>query len=426
MMCKKWQILVSFCCVTLFSSCVRNQFDLQRYEEIVQELSPVDDVDEDHDWQLITTKMLMVDLYGLEDIERVQILTDNPVVNDQATILGEAYVEDKTSIFMSVSYPDLQETFYAAAIDSEGRYTIVKFDLDDSSVVDFDNPVASKVKVGGYYQMQSFTYLYEEEYPEAGDYDYNDVVVRLSMRRTAPKEVRLNVELAAVGASMQLAFAIRLAGYKASDLEKAEAEYGASFDVVSGVEFPDQMRTVMEKKDLLLTGMSQEAVLNIFADAHWATGDKLSTDYGVMTRSLYNVTYQNDDTHRTFIPREITYVLTFKDGVDLNMLSLGKFDPFIIKGYNSANWEVHTYAYHNAQVLFSYPGQTITSLPWALSVPNGTFRWPLHAVKIGGRTQGASFGAYHTFDHSFGEWAEDKDDATDWYLYPDNDEVYVK
>ena len=426
MMCKKWQILVSFCCVTLFSSCVRNQFDLQRYEEIVQELSPVDDVDEDHDWQLSTTKMLTVDLSGLEDVERIQVLTDNPTVTSQATILGEAYVENKSNVLMSVSYPNLQETFYAAAIDSEGRYTIVPFNPNTGNVVSFEHPVASKVKVGGYYQMQSFTYLYEEEYPEAGDYDYNDVVVRLSMRRTAPKEVRLNVELAAVGASMQLAFAIRLAGYKASDLEKAEAEYGASFDVVSGVEFPDQMRTVMEKKDLLLTGMSQEAVLNIFADAHWATGDNLNTDYGLMTRKLYNVNYKKDDTNGSFIPREITYVLTFKDNVDVNLLSLSQLDPFIIKGYNSANWEVHTYAYHNAQVLFSYPGQTITSLPWALSVPNGTFRWPLHAVKLGGRTQGASFGAYHTFDHSFGEWAEDKDDATDWYLYPDNDEVYVK
>ena len=426
MMCKKWQILVSFCCVTLFSSCVRNQFDLQRYEEIVQELSPVDDVDEDHDWQLSTTKMLTVDLSGLEDVERIQVLTDNPTVTSQATILGEAYVEYKSNVLMSVSYPNLQETFYAAAIDSEGRYTIVPFDPNTSNVVSFEHPVASKVKVGGYYQMQSFTYLYEEEYPEAGDYDYNDVVVRLSMRRTAPKEVRLNVELAAVGASMQLAFAIRLAGYKASDLEKAEAEYGASFDVVSGVEFPDQMRTVMEKKDLLLTGMSQEAVLNIFADAHWATGDNLNTDYGLMTRKLYNVNYKKDDTNGSFIPREITYVLTFKDNVDVNLLSLSQLDPFIIKGYNSANWEVHTYAYHNAQVLFSYPGQTITSLPWALSVPNGTFRWPLHAVKLGGRKQGASFGAYPTFDHSFGEWAEDKDDATDWYLYPDNDEVYVK
>lgn len=422
----KWQILVSFCCVTLVCSCVRNQFDLERYEDIIQEMSPVDNVDEDHDWQLSTTKRLTIDLYGLEDIERVQILADNPAVTDHATIVGEAYVEGRANVFMSVSYPNLQETFYAAAIDSEGRYTIVPFDPNTSNVVSFEHPVASKVKVAGYFQMQSFSYLFEEEYPEAGDYDYNDVVVHLSMRRTASREVRINVELAAVGATRQLAFAIRLAGYKASDIEKAEGEYGASFDIVSGVEFPDQMRTIMKQKDLLLTGLSQEAVLNIFADAHWATGDNLNADYGVMTRKLYNVTYKNDDTHGSFVPREITYVLTFKDNVDVNLLSLSQLDPFIIKDYNSANWEVHTYAYHNAQVLFPYPGQTITSLPWALSVPTSNFRWPLHAVKIGGRTQGASFGAYHTFDHSFGEWAEDMDDATDWYQYPDQSEVYVK
>ena len=118
MMYNKWQILVSFCFVTLVSSCVRNQFDLQRYEEIVQELSPVDDVDENHDWQLSTTKMLTVDLSGLEDIERIQVLTDNPTVTSQPTILGEAYVENKSNVLMSVSYPNLQESFYAAAIDN--------------------------------------------------------------------------------------------------------------------------------------------------------------------------------------------------------------------------------------------------------------------------------------------------------------------
>ena len=426
MICKKWQILVSFCCATLVSSCVRNQFDLERYEEIIQEMSPVDEVDENQNWQLSTTKTLTVDLDGLEDIERIQILTDNPVVTNHATIVGEAYVEDKNSVLMSVSYPDLQKTFYAAAVDSEDRYTVVSFDPNKGNLISFDNPVASKAKAVGFYETQTFTYLYEEEYPDAGDYDYNDVVVRLSMQRSAPQEVRITVELDAVGATQQLAFAIRLSDYKASDIEKVKAEDDASFDVVSGTEFPDQMRIVMERKDLLLTGLNQEAVLNIFADAHWATGDKLDADYGIMTRKLYNVTYQNDDTHGSFVPREIAYVITFKDGVDVNLLSLSQLDPFIIKEYNGANWEVHTKAYYNAQVLFSYPGQTITSLPWALSVPNGTFRWPLHAVKIGGRTQGASFGAYSTTGHSFGEWAEDKNDATDWYLYPDQNEVYAK
>ncbi len=103
-------------------------------------------------------------------------------------------------------------------------------------------------------------------------------------------------------------------------------------------------------------------------------------------------------------------------------------DPFIIKGYNGANWEVHTYAYHNAQVLFPYPGQTIASLPWAFCIPNGSFRWPLHAVYIGYQvtSKRATYGAYPYLGHSFGEWAADREESTDWYLHPDKNEIYTK
>ena len=421
-----WLIWCSFCWMIVVTGCVRNQFDLQRYEEIVDEMSPVVDVDENHDWQLSTTKSLMVDLTGLEDIVRIQILTDNPVATDQATLVGEAFVTSKAVVPMTITYPNLQEKLYVAAIDSEERYTIVTFEPKVKDVVNFSNPIIDKKKLTNLNQLQIFTYLFEEEYPEPGDYDYNDIVVRLSMRRTGLQEVHINVELAAVGASKQLAFAIRLFGYKATDIEKVTTVDNASFDVVGGVAFPDQMRTVMKEKDLLLTGIYQEAVLNIFADAHWATGDKLNADYGVMTRKRYNVSNTKNDIYGTFIPREITYVVTFKDGVDIDYLSLGQLDPFVIEQYNSANWEIHTYAFHNSQVLSPYPGQVITSLPWALCVPNSTFRWPIHAVAIGGRKQGASSGAYHTFDHSFGEWAQDKSRSTDWYLYPDKEDTYFK
>ena len=419
-------IWCSFCWMIVVTGCVRNQFDLQRYEEIVDEMSPVVDVDENHDWQLSTTKSLMVDLTGLEDIVRIQILTDNPVATDQATLVGEAFVTSKAVVPMTITYPNLQEKLYVAAIDSEERYTIVTFEPKVKDVVNFSNPIIDKKKLTNLNQLQIFTYLFEEEYPEPGDYDYNDIVVRLSMRRTGLQEVQINVELAAVGASKQLAFAIRLFGYKATDIEKVTTVDNASFDVVGGVAFPDQMRTVMKEKDLLLTGIYQEAVLNIFADAHWATGDKLNADYGVMTRKRYNVSNTKNDIYGTFIPREITYVVTFKDGVDIDYLSLGQLDPFVIEQYNSANWEIHTYAFHNSQVLSPYPGQVITSLPWALCVPNSTFRWPIHAVAVGGRKQGASSGAYHTFDHSFGEWAQDKSRSTDWYLYPDKEDTYFK
>lgn len=421
----KWLIWFPLCWMMVITSCVRNQFDLERYEEIIDEMSPVDNVDETHDWQLSTTKSLLVDLTGLEDIQRVRILTANPAQSDQALTVGEAYVSNKSVLPITISYPNLQEKLYAAAIDGEGRFTVVEFDPKViKDVVNFTNPIVDKKKLPDYNQLQVFSYLYEEEYPEAGDYDYNDIVVHLSMKRTAMREVRINVELDAVGASKQLAFAIRLSGFKSSDIEKVTTVDNASFNTVAGVEFPDQMRTVMKEKDLLLSGLHQEAVLNIFADAHWATGDKLNADYGIMTRKKYNVSYTKNDTYGSFVPREITYVVTFKEGVDIDNLSLGQLDPFAIEQYNSANWEIHTYAFHNAQVLFPYPGQSITSLPWALCVPNSTFRWPLHNVAIGGRKKGASFGAYHTFDYSFGEWAENKNKATDWYLYPDKEQTY--
>ena len=414
---KKWQILVFLCCVTMvLSSCVRNMFDEQRYQEIMDDASTVDKVDENHDWQLSTSKVLMVDVSGLEGVERIQVFSGNPLESSSASIVGEAYVLEKNVVSMAITYPTLEEVLYAAAIDSEDNYTVAPFDPSASDVVNFSHPVANKKKMPYNYMPLSYTYLYEEEYPEAGDYDYNDVALHVSMERSGERKVRINVELAAVGASEQVAFAIRLVGYRFSDIESVTTVDNALFDVVGGVEFPDQMRTVMiDKKDLLLSGLGEEAVLNIFADAHWATGDQLSADYGVMTRKRYNVSRTKDDTFSTFIPREITYVVTIKEGADVNYLSLGQL---------GANWEIHTPSYNNSQVLFPYPGVTIKTLPWAFCVPDGSFHWPLHAVSIGSRHQGARSGAYHAFDHSFGEWAEDMTKCKDWYLYPDKDEVY--
>ena len=308
---KKWQILVFLCCVTMvLSSCVRNMFDEQRYQEIMDDASTVDNVDENHDWQLSTSKVLMVDVSGLEGVERIQVFSGNPLESSSASIVGEAYVLEKNVVSMAITYPTLEEVLYAAAIDSEDNYTVAPFD-------------ANKKKMPYNYQPLSYTYLYEEEYPEPGDYDYNDVALHVSMERSGEREVRINVELAAVGASEQVAFAIRLVGYRFSDIESVTTVDNALFDVVGGVEFPDQMRTVMiDKKDLLLSGLGEEAVLNIFADAHWATGDKLSADYGVMTRKRYNVSRTKNETFSTFIPREITYVVTIKEGADVNYLSL--------------------------------------------------------------------------------------------------------
>ena len=80
------------------------------------------------------------------------------------------------------------------------------------------------------YQPLSYTYLYEEEYPEPGDYDYNDLVLRVSQQRTGEKQITINVTISAVGASKMIASCIRLVGYRFQDIDSVYTTTGKSFN----------------------------------------------------------------------------------------------------------------------------------------------------------------------------------------------------
>ena len=421
----KWYIGVALCSVMIVSGCVRNQFDQQRYEEIVEDESPAPDVDENHDWMMSTTKTLVVDPSGIENLKLVRIFTDNPAEEVSAEIVDDAYPSGDNKIVMNISYPIRLETLYAAAIDSEGYYTIASFKPASSSSIDFTNPIVKHEKLSYQNLYQTFTYLFEEEYPVPGDYDYNDVVLRISMELTGKREVRFNVQLAAVGGEKQIAAAIRLAGYKYDEIESVKTVDNASFNIGAAGDLPEQSGSITERA-FLLKSMNGEAVLNLFADAHWATNDNVLMNNGMIARKRYNVSYEKSDEYGTFTPREITYIVTFKDELDVSSLTMDALDTFIIESYNGNLYEVHMHQYATAQVLYQQSPSDAHNLPWAFCVPYDKFRWPRHGVAIGSRKQGARGGAYHTFEHSFGEWAEDKDEAKDWYQYPDNDETYYK
>jgi len=198
-----------------------------------------------------------------------------------------------------------------------------------------------------------------------------------------------------------------------------------SFNVTAkGEAFPEQMMIVQKQTDNLLRAMTGDAVINLFVDAHWATGDAMSTDYGLMQRKKYNVTKGTDATHQMMVPREIVYIVTFKDAASANALSLGQIDPFIYTEFNGAILETHLYTYRSVQVLNAYPPSEIKSLPWALAIPYGAFRWPIDGVNIGFIMKESTFGAYGTKGHAFGEWTMDHTKALDWYLYPTENQVF--
>lgn len=422
----KWYIWVTLCCMIMVSGCVRNQFDQQRYEEIVEEESPTPNVDENHDWMMSTIMTLVVDPSGVDNVNLVRIFTDNPAETDFAEVVDEAYSSGDNKIVMNISYPIRLETLYAAAVDSEDYYTIVSFNPNSSSSINFANPIVKHQKMPYHYLYQTYEYLYEEEYPQPGDYDFNDVVLRISMERSSDIQLRFNVQLAAVGGTKQMGAAIRLAGYKYNEIESVKTVDNASFDITGVGELPDMYRTMIQDKSLLQQSMNGEAVLNLFADAHWATGDRIISDNGSITRKRYNVSYEKSDDYGTFYPREITYIVTFKNGVDISSLTLDGLDPFIIEEYNGNKYEVHTHKYSKAQVLWPNPSSDAHNLPWAFCIPYDKFYWPLHAVAIGfqAKSKRYSYGAYPYLGRSFGEWAADRTKCLDWYLYPDKYEVY--
>ena len=412
-------------------SCKREMYDEEEYQKIVDSISPVDTIDANHTWILTKSKTLLIQAPDTGGSQIVKILTANPRESGDAQVVGEAWASEGEQFPMALTYPNTFSKLYAALVDNNGRYSIVQFNPDTVSSISFHDLIVDHQKVSYEPLPMLYTYGFEEEYPAPGDFDYNDVVLRVSQQRTGEREMCFNVQLAAVGGKKQIAAAIQLVGFKASDIESVRTVDSLSFNRTNGQDLPDQIKSVVRSDkswfydSFLSTGRNGEAVLNLFGDAHWATGDLLEENFGMMKRKNYNVSKRISDDNPQFVPRTITYVVTFKTSSGLNDFSMEKVDPFIMEEYNGGVFEVHQYGFRNAQVLFEYTISNIKSLPWALCMPKGDFRWPLEGVNIGFIMKEVhTYGAYQTLGHSFGEWAMDCAKALDWYEYPTENQVF--
>jgi hypothetical protein len=439
----KW--IIPLIVTTIFavnSSCTNQDlFDQEATQAISDSLSPVDSIDPNHTWVLTGTRSITVKADANVNAQWLKILTADPRKDQNAEVATQVMIADGESAFLSFCYPKILTTLYAALVDDEGRFTVTEFTPDDDEV-DFSEPLYTKQLISFIPQPQTFVYCYEEEMPDYTNlnFDYNDVVLRIAYERTGKREIRFHVTLAAVGTDHPMSAALRLKNFKYDEIDTIYTEGGTSFNVNSkGVEIPEQVisANLLRSKELLLKSQSQdkeedkEAVINLFCDAHWATGDLLGeNDQRLIDHWYYNVskTSSADMTYRTIVPREVTYVVKFKESTGLENLNFDLLDPFIIKEYLGGTFEVHQFAYCNDWVLKNYKIADIQKLPWALVVPYKKFRHPLDNVNIGFKKKGAQgFGAYSSVKwHTFGEWSMNQNLANDWYLneYATENQVY--
>lgn len=403
------------------TSCKKEMFDADLYKQILQQEFPIDPVDDEQQWNLTTRRVATITVpSSLKDARRLMVLTDDPTTNHLAAIMAESSNFTVGSNVLVFAAPEIQTTFYAALEQTDGSLLIKSFTTSDSRVSMADATSAAKPQ--NTLSYQTFTYCFEENYPEPGDYDFNDCVLRISLQPgDQANQRKLNVSMAATGADKLIGAAINILNYKYSDIESVMEQDGKVWD--EG--YPAQ-RYLMDNTATLQEGRNGEAVIRLFENASWIMVHNKTDDVGALINYKVNVTDTYSETTRQINPTTKTYIITFKESATalLNNFTLLNLDPFVVTYYNSGKWETHTYSYKHSNILFEGVTQDSGNMTWALCIPTGDFRWPLEGIIIGTKKGGLITGAYRENNHAFGSWAAKRTTASDWYLYPTTTSVY--
>ena len=92
-------------------------------------------LDPSQDWSNVVKKTVSITANAnLNDIVKVQILTESPLFNEDASILSEADVKKGQTVTLSFEMPDDLTELMAACIDSNGKYSLQVFDVNDQTI----------------------------------------------------------------------------------------------------------------------------------------------------------------------------------------------------------------------------------------------------------------------------------------------------
>ena len=412
----------------LLTSCSRDVFNEDDYNRILDEASPIDSVDANHNWELTQDFSFVVKADINVGAKTVLLLSDNPLTAINSEVMAQSAIEDGSQVTLKATVPTRYSWLYAALVDANGLYTVVSFPVS-SEVISFEHVASGSKQKSRKAQLeqQKLVYCFEEEMPEPGDYDYNDLVLRLSREIVNSRHMKIEVELAAVGGSKQLAAGLRLVGYQAEDIDSVTIEGGGSFDLGGhkyNVPLEKMASPMWDSNSLLQAGRNGEAVLYLFEDAHWAMGEDLDVVNQIFQRKKYNVS-KGESSSMVILPtRTEIYHVYFKEGKNVDNFTASMFDPFILSPFYAMIWEVHCFRDREAQLTREYTLTKSKNLPWALMIPYASFRYPLEGVNIGYSRQGALFGAYMNKGCSFGEWAMDRTKCLDWYTNPTFNQIF--
>lgn len=238
-----------------------------------------------------------------------------------------------------------------------------------------------------------YSYAFEDNYPQAGDYDFNDIVLNVNLPAAGNdvKELKYIVDLRAVGAVKQLGAGLRIREFDKSNVE--EVSFGAG-----ATQRTNSLNSgIFENASYETNG--NELVIPLFGDAHYVYG------YTGSQRPMLN-------TGNASTPLTNMYTLEvnikLKNAISIPSVTDG-LDFFIAyQGGAQKRTEIHLNQFNsptaNGQLADKEVLDVIKAVnnTWALCVPE-KFAYPTETTVI--------TDAYA----KFADWAHDQAMNTDWY-----------
>lgn len=245
----------------------------------------------------------------------------------------------------------------------------------------------------------TYTYAFEDNYPNIGDYDMNDFVLDINLSYTMPatnkaSKLTIQTKVRAVGATKRLAAAIQLDGILSGNVKSISAPNttfkGDIFTITNGLE---------KNQDYV--------VIPITDDAHAL--------FGVSSSEIVNT-----EINKSYLPaKDLVFEIAFNEPIDISSTSLvDMLNVFIINGgYNTSNRkEVHLRGYNATQKasdVSSGKNYSTSNFVYGIRVPK-SFKYAVEWTEI---TK-----AYPLFK----AWVSVNGQVNpDWYNTYETDKVYL-
>lgn len=409
-----------------------NLFDENDYNEFVTNAFPVQNIDPLHDWSTTYKYPFRVGI-GYEGAYTLKFYSDNPKYLS-SRLLNTCYVDGNQTYDIRVTAPSVVDKIYVSLVDDKGQRRIREVNATTSlNDVVFSEATSAEDIISNESESmdvpQAYTFCFEENFPQPGDYDFNDVVMGVTLNKSMENGVRyltVGIEVRAVGSGSRLAAAMRLADVSAKDVVGTTYERaGAKHYFFTQYGDQDMLPKFGDSNEFLTMHNSTDLVIPVFNDAHYFISGGV-TMAALPERNFYNtVTDEEDLRGKAVTAKSQTFKFAVNDATLFNNLSVSDIDLFILEEYNAGVFEVHTIPYKTAEVIDEWAAVNSdgsspygSNYPWALLIP-GEFKYPIEGLSIGKAKGNVIGGAYL----GFSSWAQNRNSNKNWYNKPQDSEV---